>query len=91
MSSREQVLNVRISNAAEIVWEGAAHSVSSENAQGPFDILPMHENFITLVKDKPINIVTAEGKTMVQHFPVSVIYNVGDTVRIFTDITKISL
>jgi len=32
-------------------FQGQAHSVTSINTTGVFDILPMHANFVTLVKD----------------------------------------
>jgi F0F1-type ATP synthase epsilon subunit len=90
MQTKEPVLQVRISKAAEVVWEGSAQSVSSENAQGPFDILPMHENFITLVKDKPIVIIDLKGARFEQHFAVSVIFVRNDEVKIYSDIGIIS-
>ena len=34
-----------------IIYTGEAVSVSSRNEKGPFDILPGHINFITMVKE----------------------------------------
>jgi len=48
------MLTVTINTPEKIVWHGKADSVSSENSQGPFDILSQHANFITIVEDKPI-------------------------------------
>jgi F0F1-type ATP synthase epsilon subunit len=86
ISDQPPLLTVRISKAAEVVWEGKAQSVSSENAQGPFDILPMHANFITLLKDKPIVIITEKGERIEQRFLASVMYVVNDEVKIYADI-----
>jgi len=33
----------------KVYFEGSAKSVSAESATGPFDILPRHHNFITLL------------------------------------------
>lgn len=33
----------------EIKFEGYAKSVSSKNPEGNFDVLPQHENFVTLI------------------------------------------
>lgn len=33
----------------EIKFEGYAKSVSSKNPEGNFDVLPEHENFVTLI------------------------------------------
>lgn len=83
-----QLLTVRVSKANNIVWEGKAQSVSSENAQGPFDILPMHANFITLLKDAPIIINTETGEKIEHTFSTSVMYVVNDTVKIYADISE---
>ena len=47
-------IHLTIKNRESTVFEGDASSVSSYNDVGPFDILPMHENFISLIKDKLI-------------------------------------
>ena len=33
------------------VFEGAVTSLSAENESGPFDILPSHANFITIIRE----------------------------------------
>ena len=47
-------LNVTATTATAKIFEGKALSVSGTNSRGPFDILPMHENFISLIKEKII-------------------------------------
>lgn len=47
-------LQVKIIASDKIYYDGAAKAVSSINKVGPFDILPQHENFITLLKEKII-------------------------------------
>jgi F0F1-type ATP synthase epsilon subunit len=54
-------LQVKIKSPEKILWEGEALSVSSKNIDGPFDILPMHANFISLVEGAPIRINTRSG------------------------------
>ena len=44
-------INVTIMSADEVVWEGSAKAISSENNAGPFDVLPDHAHFITLIKN----------------------------------------
>lgn len=48
----EGQLQVKIVNAAGVLYEGPAASISSINNTGPFDILPLHTNFISLIKEK---------------------------------------
>lgn len=43
-------------------FRGKAKSVSGINAEGPFDILPEHENFVTTIKDKLTIIDTKDKK-----------------------------
>ena len=54
----DQILFVEIASPEKQIWEGNALSVSSVNSAGPFDILPMHANFITIVENQSININT---------------------------------
>lgn len=47
-------IRVIIKNKENTLFDGDVSAVSSFNDVGLFDILPMHENFISLVKDKII-------------------------------------
>ena len=47
-------LSVFVVTPEQVVYEGEAEAISSVNNKGPFDILPMHEHFISLVKEKVI-------------------------------------
>ncbi len=80
------ILNVRINSPEKIIWEGQALSVSSENSEGPFDILPKHANFITAIEEKPIKIKTPDKKKIEYTFPRSVLYMHDDLVSIYTQI-----
>jgi hypothetical protein len=42
-------MEVKVHSPFKIYYDGPAFSVSAENATGPFDILPRHHNFITLL------------------------------------------
>lgn len=87
-NSDPSILHVRISEATKIVWEGDASSVSSENSDGKFDILGMHSNFITLIKEVPITVVRVDGSKKEYKFKQSVIFVSDNKVKIFADITK---
>lgn len=47
-------IHVIIKNKERIIFDGQVNAVSSFNDVGLFDILPLHENFISLVKQKII-------------------------------------
>ncbi len=54
-------LNVTIRDRKGIVWEGEATAVTGRNVVGPFDVLPEHANFISIISKKLI-IKTADKK-----------------------------
>ena len=82
----ENVLQVRISKATSIVWEGEAVSVSSKNSDGKFDILGMHSNFITLISNDPIVVRTPDGNEKKFQFNKSVLSVSNNKVKIFSNI-----
>lgn len=53
-------LQVKVHSPFKEYYNGQAFSVSAENDTGPFDILPNHHNFITLLKPCDILIRTPE-------------------------------
>ena len=64
------ILSVIVMSGDSIVLDAKAHSVSSRNEKGRFDILPLHANFISLIKefvkidieaDEPRQIVLKSG------------------------------
>ena len=42
-------------------FKGYARSISSANSEGPFDILPKHENFVTMIGQK-VTIYDTSGR-----------------------------
>ena len=84
-TSVSKILKVRISSPDAVIWEGDAISVSSINSQGPFDILPYHTNFITIVENQPIKIHTPV-KWEEFTYTNAIIYNRKNTVLIYTNI-----
>ena len=47
-------LTVVVRNKDRVLYNGNAYAVTAVNDKGIFDILPQHENFISLIKDKVI-------------------------------------
>lgn len=75
-------LNVTATTATAKIFEGKAQSVSSINSRGPFDILPMHENFICLIKEK-VTITGADGQKHEIACPSGLLEVSENRVRIF--------
>lgn len=85
-------ITVKIMNPEEVVWEGKAEALSSENTEGPFDILPDHANFMTLLNDAEV-VVHLEGeKSRSFSFDQAVLYFHDGTAAIYvhTDQTHVS-
>lgn len=78
-------LTVTVKSTMDVVWEGEATAVSSKNSQGPFDILPMHSNFISVVENQPIVIRIGKEKKEFS-FPFSVLYAHSNAVEIYTNL-----
>ena len=52
MADQLKILSVTIKRPGRVEFMGRAKAVTSINMRGPFDVLPYHTNFITLIKDK---------------------------------------
>jgi F0F1-type ATP synthase epsilon subunit len=78
-------LTVSVKATDKVLWEGEADSVSSTNSQGPFDILPFHSNFISVIENKPIIVKVGKEKKE-YNFSFSVIYAHTNRVQIFTNL-----
>lgn len=78
-------VSVRILGPEKVVWEGEAASVSSVNSQGPFDILPYHANFITVIENQPIIVRTSDNEESFR-FDHAIIYVHSNYVRVYTNI-----
>jgi F0F1-type ATP synthase epsilon subunit len=79
------ILEVIIMNPQTTVWKGEAISITSENERGPFDILPMHANFITLLEKRTLHVNLGKEKKEFT-FDHAVMYCHKNSVLIFSDI-----
>jgi F0F1-type ATP synthase epsilon subunit len=79
-------LTVIINSPERLVWEGKAEYVSSENSQGPFDILPMHSNFISILEGKTIKVKPVGAAVVEYAFPRCVLYTHSNVVKIYAKI-----
>lgn len=46
-----RTINLVIKNKDGILFEGQARALTSINEKGIFDVLPLHENFISVIND----------------------------------------
>ena len=52
---------VKVYSPYQTYYDGEAKSISAENDTGPFDILPKHHNFMTLVNEGEV-VIRSEGQ-----------------------------
>jgi len=77
-----QEINVTIFDLESIVYQGKIKALTSINEKGKFDILPMHSNFISIVKDYLI-LHEREGKTKEFKLKRGVLRVVNNEISIF--------
>lgn len=76
-------LTVTILSPLEIVWQGNAVSLSSENSEGPFDILPDHARFMSLIELVPITIYEQDGSEQTFTFKSAVLFFQDNQAKIY--------
>lgn len=59
-------MRVKVYSPFQTFFDAPADSISGENATGPFDILPHHHNFITLLQPGELVIRGGSSHTMSQ-------------------------
>lgn len=79
------ILDVIILSSDKTYFLGKAKSVSSKNKLGPFDVLPMHENFISMLRDK-VTVVDLAGKKTVVSCDQGILEVADNRVRVFIGI-----
>lgn len=48
-AAKHPVMHVKVYSPFKVYFDEEAESISAENGTGPFDILPSHHNFMTLL------------------------------------------
>ena len=48
----KKLINVKVRDTENVLYEGEIDRISSFNEVGPFDIYPMHANFISIINTK---------------------------------------
>ncbi len=81
-----ETLEVVILSPNKVIFRSKALAVSSTSSLGPFDILPQHANLIALVQNVPIKILLEDKKRVEYLFPMAIVYNIKNLVKIYTDI-----
>jgi hypothetical protein len=85
--AKEQVsMNVKVYSPFRDYYDGPAFSLTAENATGPFDILPRHHSFISLLDPCDLVIRTTEEGQQKIHISGGLMHVKADKVIVFLDI-----
>ncbi|HEY5152658.1 MAG TPA: hypothetical protein VII55_01665 [Candidatus Saccharimonadales bacterium] len=79
-------MNVRVYSPFRDYYDGPAFSLTAENATGPFDILPKHHNFISLLD--PCDLIVRTIREGEQKIRISggLMHVKADEIIVFLDI-----
>lgn len=78
-------VHLKIYSPYKQYFDGPAASVSAESATGPFDILPKHHKFITLLEPCDVLIRKPDGEETIQ-ISGGVMHVKADSIVIFLDV-----
>jgi len=79
-------MTVKIYAPFRTYFEGKAISLSAANKTGPFDILPHHKNFMTLLTPCTITVRVTDGPDFNLDVNRAVMHVKTDRVTVFLDI-----
>src|SRR5690606_37116267 len=81
-----QLEQVKVYSPFRIYYDSPASSVSAVNGTGPFDILPGHKNFLTLLSQGDIVVRSVTGKEETISIDRGVMHVHDNNVKIFLDV-----
>ena len=83
----EPIMRVKVQSPQKVFFDEYATSISGENQTGPFDILPHHHNFISLLDPCELTI-RRPGKAPEQRIRISggLMHVKADKIVVFLDV-----
>ena len=84
--SSAKIMHVKVYAPFKTYYDGDALSISAINDTGPFDILPRHHNFMTLVNKCDVIIRTEDGDELRVPINRGVMHVKADRVDVFLDV-----
>jgi len=82
----KNIKKVKVYSPFRVYYDGAAASVSAINGTGPFDVLPGHKNFLSLLLPGDLVVRSPSGKEEKVVIDRGVMHVHKDTVRVFLDV-----
>lgn len=79
-------MHIKVYAPFKVYFDGLATSISAENATGPFDILPGHHNFMTLIDQGEVIVRTDGDKEEKFKIVRGIMHVKADDVVVFLDV-----
>jgi hypothetical protein len=79
-------MHVKVYSPFHDYYDGQAFSISAENATGPFDILPKHHNFISLLNPCDLIIRTVNKGEQTVRISGGIMHVKADRIIVFLDV-----
>lgn len=87
---KTKLIKVKIIETQKTIFYGKARSITAQNETGPFDILPGHINFVTLINGA-LTIIQEDGTPFSIEITDGVLRNKMDYVKIYLGIKNIDI
>ncbi len=84
-ASSQPIMQAKVYSPFKVYFAGPALSVSAASATGPFDILPKHHNFITLLVPCNLVVRTPTNEATIQ-ISGGIMHVKADDVVVFLDV-----
>lgn len=78
-------MHVKVYSPFQVYFDEAAYSISAVNGTGPFDILPKHHNFITLLDACELAVQAPLGQRRIR-ISGGIMHVKADDVAVFLDV-----
>jgi F0F1-type ATP synthase epsilon subunit len=83
---KSTTMNVKIYAPFKVYYDGPAASVTAVNGVGPFDVLPNHHNFISLLQPSNIVVRTPGKPDFTMKVSRGVMHVKADEIKVFLDV-----
>lgn len=86
MADDAPTMHAKVYAPFNVYFDGQAASISASNELGPFDVLPQHRSFITLLKSGDLTLRLPGKKEFKMTIARGVMHVKSDEVRVFLDV-----
>lgn len=83
------ILDVEIRSPDKTLYKGTATAISSRNEVGPFDVLPQHENFISIISGKITVWITKNEKQEIENTS-AIMKAKSNKIRVFLGVEELN-